>query len=102
MAEGADTVAYGGTASAGKNGVSPPMGSGHKQDGIWTHAVYFNDVRIVNENDYAHLPGQNEMEKFVDKSDCYSLQNYMDKGLFRTVIFLPLEDQVVSTAELKD
>lgn len=67
MAEGADTVTYGGTASAGKNGISPPMGSGHKPDGNWTHAAYFNNVRIVNENDYMRLPGQNEMEEFVDR-----------------------------------
>ena len=78
MGDGAKQASWGGIAQAGKDGISPPMGSGHFPDGDYSHACYFSHVHYVDhENVTASLGNNipNTLFEQVDKPNCYGLKN---------------------------
>lgn len=70
-------MGWGGTAWAGKDGMYPPMGSGHFPDGDYTHACYFRNVSYENDIHQLHHPFPVETEDSNNnKAGCYGFKNY--------------------------
>ncbi|XP_048134046.1 uncharacterized protein LOC115740582 [Rhodamnia argentea] len=72
-------IAWGGIGLAGSDGVCPPMGSGHKPDGDYTHAACFRGLHWTSSLGTFYTP-RKEAE-WVDKSNVYDLKNdhYLEK-----------------------
>ncbi|XP_039165800.1 uncharacterized protein LOC120292018 [Eucalyptus grandis] len=68
-------TAWGGVGLAGRDGVCPPMGSGHKPDGNFRHATYFRQVHWIDATGALQLPSTKTVE-WVDKSNVYGLKNH--------------------------
>ncbi|KAF7849451.1 hypothetical protein BT93_L0777 [Corymbia citriodora subsp. variegata] len=68
-------TAWGGIGIAGSNGFCPPMGSGHKPDGVFKHATVFRKLHWVR-SDGKFLPPSNKTMEWVDKSHVYGMLNY--------------------------
>lgn len=66
-------IAWGGIGLAGSDGVCPPMGSGHKPDGNYTHAACFRGLHWTSSGGKFYTP-RKEAE-WVDKSNVYGLKN---------------------------
>ncbi|KAJ0054617.1 hypothetical protein Pint_03429 [Pistacia integerrima] len=80
LSDGAETVAWGGIAIAGNNGISPPMGSGYTPDGNFRIGCYFRNIHFVNDQNKYQNPRIDATEEFVDKSGCYVLLNQRNCG----------------------
>ncbi|KAF8034370.1 hypothetical protein BT93_C0618 [Corymbia citriodora subsp. variegata] len=75
-------IAWGGIGVAGSNGFCPPMGSGHRPDGIYEHATVFRRLHWVR-SDGKSLPPSDKVTEWVDRSNVYDLINHRD-SLYRT------------------
>ncbi|XP_056177013.1 uncharacterized protein LOC115677271 [Syzygium oleosum] len=65
-------TAWGGIGIAGGNGFCPPMGSGHRPDGIIEHATFFRKLHWVR-SDGKFLRPSNKTREWVDRSNVYGL-----------------------------
>ncbi|KAF7848877.1 hypothetical protein BT93_L1479 [Corymbia citriodora subsp. variegata] len=70
-------IAWGGIGIAGSNGFCPPMGSGHRPDGIYEHATVFRLLHWVRW-DGKSLPPSDKVTEWVDRSNVYDLINHRD------------------------
>ncbi|KAF8034368.1 hypothetical protein BT93_C0616 [Corymbia citriodora subsp. variegata] len=68
-------TAWGGIGVAGSNGFCPPMGSGHRPDGIIRHATVFRRLHWVR-SDGKSLPPSDKTTRWVDRSNVYGLMNH--------------------------
>ncbi|XP_056166730.1 uncharacterized protein LOC115674496 [Syzygium oleosum] len=75
LRDGALDTAWGGAGQAGRDGVCPPMGSGHKPDGHSDHATYFRDLNWIDATGAFQRPSKKTVET-VDGSNVYDLKNY--------------------------
>ncbi|KAL5854203.1 hypothetical protein ACOSQ4_004005 [Xanthoceras sorbifolium] len=82
MKDGAKQVAWGGVAAAGSDGIAPPMGSGHKPDGVYTynHAAYFKKFFYFDEDYVARTPSYNNTFDHLDDTNCFGFQQGRDYG----------------------
>ncbi|XP_030547081.1 uncharacterized protein LOC115752835 [Rhodamnia argentea] len=72
-------MAWGGVGMAGRDGVCPPMGSGHKPDGDFSHATYFRTLHSIDATGGFQRLSKKTV-KWVDKSNVYDLKYYGDRG----------------------
>ncbi|EXB37140.1 hypothetical protein L484_018563 [Morus notabilis] len=76
LAKAATDVAWGGISLAGKDGISPPIGSGRYPDGFYDRAAFFRDIKYLRKGLKQVAPSdQDDVVEGVDKSGCYGLQN---------------------------
>lgn len=76
LAKAATDVAWGGISLAGKDGISPPIGSGRYPDGFYDCAAFFRDIKYLRKGLTQVAPSdQDDVAEGVDKSGCYGLQN---------------------------
>lgn len=73
----ADKVGWGGRTVTPHGSLSPPMGSGSFPDSNFSHASYFRLMAYRNTSKRSYGPQNYQLEKYVDKPDCYNL-NYYD------------------------
>ncbi|XP_048134996.1 uncharacterized protein LOC125315075 [Rhodamnia argentea] len=66
---------WGGVGLAGRDGVCPPMGSGHRPDGSYTRATFFRQLQWIDKDGTFRRPSPKTV-KWVDKSNVYDLKNY--------------------------
>ncbi|KAH9710425.1 NEP-interacting protein 1 [Citrus sinensis] len=78
LSGGAETVAWGGIAIAGKNGVSPPMGSG-LLNLSFRSTCYIRNIQYVDtQNKFRNPDGA--LEQHLDRSTCYGLKDWKNCG----------------------
>ena len=77
LLNGAGYVGWGGLAKEGKDGTSPPMGSGHKPDGNFNRATYFKHIRCYTVDLSEIQIPYGSSKEIVDDTGCYGLQNDM-------------------------
>ncbi|TXG53659.1 hypothetical protein EZV62_018915 [Acer yangbiense] len=75
LLNGAGYVGWGGLAKEGKDGTSPPMGSGHKPDGNFNIATYFKHIRCYTVDLSEIQLSYGSSKEIVDDTGCYGLQN---------------------------
>ncbi|KAK0589930.1 hypothetical protein LWI29_020361 [Acer saccharum] len=75
LSNGAGYVGWGGLAKEGKDGTSPPMGSGHKPDGKFNIATYFKHIRCYTVDLSEIQLSYGSSKEIVDETGCYGLQN---------------------------
>ncbi|XP_048134069.1 uncharacterized protein LOC115743481 [Rhodamnia argentea] len=68
-------TAWGGIGIAGSNGFCPPMGSGHRPDGVLSHAAVFRRLYWIR-SDGKFLPPSDKTTVWVDRSNVYGLMNF--------------------------
>ncbi|GMN30633.1 hypothetical protein TIFTF001_002882 [Ficus carica] len=73
---------WGGVATSGKDGMSPPMGNGHFPNGNdYNHFSYFTDVHYVDHENKMVIPTSDaDTRGNVDKPSCYEFNNVQLKN----------------------
>ncbi|XP_022145286.1 uncharacterized protein LOC111014774 [Momordica charantia] len=72
--DGAEQVAWGGIAKPSPNGMSPPLGNGHKpNNGKYNEACYFKSINYIDGNNNGVDPAYENIVSHVSNSDCYGL-----------------------------
>ncbi|KAF8379083.1 hypothetical protein HHK36_028511 [Tetracentron sinense] len=89
LAMGATDVSWGGRTSGRPEVPSAQMGSGHFPDGNLRHSSFFRQIEYVNTSYVLQGPDPDDTRVYVDKPDCYNLDDEGDqKGIMgRTFIF---------------
>ncbi|XP_014503004.1 uncharacterized protein LOC106763317 [Vigna radiata var. radiata] len=72
----ADKVGWGGRTLTPRGSNSPPMGSGHFPDMHFHHASYFRLISYKNASKDNYGPEDYQIEKFIDKPNCFGLSYY--------------------------
>lgn len=68
-------MAWGGITKPSPNGMSPPLGNGHKPNGKYNEACYFKTINYVDTNNRGLDPTPTNIVSYVSNSDCYDLNN---------------------------
>nr|POF04740.1 hypothetical protein CFP56_74618 [Quercus suber] len=76
---GAATMAWEGYTHSGSDGVSPPLGSGHRPDHIHNHAAYYRDMRFIKDNLAEEIPRDDELTSYV-APNCHSIDDLHYSG----------------------
>ena len=76
---GAATMAWEGYTHSGSDGVTPPLGSGHRPDHIHNHAAYYRDMRFIKDNLAEEIPRDDELTTHVDPN-CHSIDDLHYSG----------------------
>lgn len=74
----ADHVGWGGRTKTRPGTNSPPMGSGHLPN---NSACYFRHMWFKDKAEVPHGPQPSQMYPLVDKTTCYDIKNFGDKGV---------------------
>ena len=72
----ANKVGWGGRTVTPHGTLSPPMGSGHFSILDFNHASYFRLIAYRNTSKKSYGPKHYQLQKYVDKPDCYNLFYY--------------------------
>ena len=75
---GAAIMAWEGYTYSGSDGVSPPLGSGHRPDHIHNHAAYYRDIRLIKDNLAEEIPRDDELKAIV--APCHSFDDLHYSG----------------------
>ena len=76
---GAASMAWEGYTISGSDGVTPPLGSGHRPDHIHNHAAYYRDMRFIKDNLAEEIPRDDELTTHVDPN-CHSIDDLHYSG----------------------
>ena len=71
---GAASMAWEGYTISGSDGITPPLGSGHRPDHIHNHAAYYRDMRFIKDNLAEEIPRDDELTTHVDPN-CHSIDD---------------------------
>ena len=75
LSNGADQIAWGGIAKPSPNGMSPPLGNGHKpnSNGEYNEACYIRNIQYITDARQVVSPNWDNTLSFVSNSTCYEL-----------------------------
>ncbi|XP_022145288.1 uncharacterized protein LOC111014777 [Momordica charantia] len=74
--DGTEQVAWGGIAKPSPNGMSPPLGNGHKPNySKYDDACYFRYMNYVDENNKGQFPANENTANYLSNNSCYALDN---------------------------
>ncbi|KAK4562360.1 hypothetical protein RGQ29_005010 [Quercus rubra] len=76
---GAASMAWEGYTISGSDGITPPLGSGHRPDHIHNHAAYYRDMRFIKDNLAEEIPRVDELTTHVGPN-CHSIDDLHYSG----------------------
>ena len=72
-------MAWEGYTISGSDGITPPLGSGHRPDHIHNHAAYYRDMRFIKDNLAEEIPRVDELTTHVGPN-CHSIDDLHYSG----------------------